>query len=362
MKKNIFKLLLLLPLLSSCVHRHYEVSDYRLRMEFHDDFKIMQITDLHFGIESDLQSQFDFVRRNIYEANPDLIILTGDNFMYASKAIVDNTYAFINDCCRQLTSNNNKISKFAVTYGNHDNQGDYSFYYLNESLSNFVTSNGKEIEDNKYALFVDYKDDDIFGYANYFIDLVNKNDEDDILYRLHIIDSNTYVSKGIKYGYDVIHEDQLEHINNIYNEATSDKDYLGLAFFHIPLLNFKDAIEQYYSSSDPTSIGQGSFLDKEHFPYEDNGSYQMMKDSNIIGYFTGHDHKNYGDILYLDEEGDKALFSYGVKSSNQLYHSDDAIGYKLINLKEDITKDEFLSMEYVSNNIINVIDKGGLYD
>lgn len=354
MKKTNIKYLLLIPFIVGCSPQHYDVTDYRLTMDFHEDFKILQLTDLHLGIESNVQAQFDFIKKSINEANPDLIILTGDNFMYSSKQLVDNTFSFFNECCKELTNKNNKPTKFAVTYGNHDNQGDYPRYYMNESISRFAN------EDN-YALFVDYEDDDIFGLTNYYIDLVSPTDKNDVVYRLHIIDSNTYQSQGIKYGYDVIREDQLHHAKNIYNDTPTNKDYLGLAFFHIPLLNYKEAINQYYDAEDKSKVGQGSFLDKEHYPYKDNGSYNALKEANIIGYFAGHDHKNYGDILYKDSDGDTSLLSYGVKSTNQLYHDKDIMGYKTINLK-DVDKNTFLSMEYISQNIINVIDKGGNYD
>ena len=355
MKKSILKTLPLIPLLIGCAPSVHEANEYRLTMQFHDDFKIIQIADLHFGIESDLESQFEVVGNSIKEANPDLIVLTGDNFMYASKKLVDTTFNFFNETCKELTSKNNRLTKFAVTYGNHDNQGDYSRYYLNQSVSNFAT------KEDKYAAFVDYQDDHLFGFTNYFIDLVDETNKDDVLYRLHIIDSNTYHHLGFKYGYDVIREEQLEHANKIYNTATLDKDYIGLAFFHIPFIQYKEAVEQFYASEDSSEVGQGSFLDKSHFPYYDNGSYDKLKSANIIGYFVGHDHKNYGDILYQDKDGDTSLLSYGVKSTNQLYHDEETIGYKLINLKKDMTKDKFLSMDNISNNISNVRGKGEGY-
>ena len=83
----------------------------------------------------------------------------------------------------------------------------------------------KEVEDNKYASFIDYEDDDLFGLTNYYIDLVDdiskSRETVDVKYRIHIIDSNTYHYTGIKYGYDYIKEEQLEHVNNIYNNIIS---------------------------------------------------------------------------------------------------------------------------------------------
>lgn len=366
-KKFLLLLTSLLTLTSCSTTKDYDVKDYRLTMQFHDNFKILQLTDLHFGIESELEKQMTFVKHSIYEADPDLIILTGDNFMYSSKNVVYYLYNSLNEICKQLTSSHpDRLTKFAVTYGNHDNQGDYYYYYLNDALKNFTTTDGKEVEHNKYAAFIDYKDDNIYGLTNYYIDLVddrNKSvDEVDVKYRLHIVDSNTYHYVGFKYDYDVIHDDQLAHLNDIYTTASNDKDYIGLAFFHIPFMKYLDAIDQYNNSNEKENIGQGEFLDKEHMPYKDNGSYEKMKQANIIGYFVGHDHKNYGDILYKDENNDTALFSYGVKGTNQLYHDENMIGYKVITLKDNMTKDNFLTIENVKENIVNVINRGDKYE
>jgi hypothetical protein len=59
---------------------------------------------------------------------------------------------------------------------------------------------------------------------------------------------------------------------------------------------------------------------------------------------------------------DKAIFSYGVKSTNQLYHEDSIIGYKLINLKDNIKIEDFINIQYINENFINVIDRGDLYE
>lgn len=72
-------------------------------MEFHDDFKILQLTDLHLGIENDLVTQLSVVKNAINESNPDLIVLTGDNFMYATKSVVENLVSTIVFAIKILT-------------------------------------------------------------------------------------------------------------------------------------------------------------------------------------------------------------------------------------------------------------------
>lgn len=342
-------------------NKTYDVNDYRTTMQFYDDFKILQLTDLHLGIESDLKKQLGIVSDVISKEAPDLIILTGDNFMYATKEIVYNLIKMLNDECEKLTSlRSGRLTKFAITYGNHDNQGDYPRYYANSVIKTFTTEDGREIIDGKYGAFRDYEDDNIFGLTNYFIDLVDDRQKDtnivDVKYRLHIIDSNTYHFTGIKYEYDYIHEDQLAHANKIYQTATVDKDYIGICFFHIPFVEFEDVKTQYESAENPESIGQGKFGEDVLCPFENNGSYTQLKNANIISFIVGHNHVNYGDFIYNAQSSDindKALFSYGVKATNQLYHDEDMLGYKTITLEDNMTIEKFLNMENVSENFIN---------
>ena len=106
MKVNKLIALILLSLTcGSCGQvQNYEVKDYRTTMTFHEDFKIMQLTDLHLGIQGDLARNLNFVSKLIDDADPDLIVVTGDSFMYGSKGIVKNLFKMLNDKCHELTS------------------------------------------------------------------------------------------------------------------------------------------------------------------------------------------------------------------------------------------------------------------
>jgi predicted MPP superfamily phosphohydrolase len=364
MKKRIFATFIaLVTVLSLCVcfsscgkEKSYDIKEYRTTMQFYDDFKILQITDLHLGIETDIYDQLELLKNNIREAEPDLIILTGDNFMYASKGVVRSLVDTLNEECKLLTSRRGgRLTKFTLTFGNHDNQGDYPRYFINEVVSSYAAKDGDEIKYSKYAAFIDFENDDIFGLTNFYIDLVDDRtkslDTVDVKYRVHIIDSNTYHFVGPDYDYDVIHEDQLDHAFNIYDGATSDKDYIGLAFFHIPLYEYQDAWELY---KDSLQNGQGEFRENALYGYENNDSYVKLKKANISAFFCGHDHINYGDFIFTEENGDKAIMSYGVKATNQLYHDTDMIGYKLVTLKDNMSKEDFVSMSNLESNFKNV--------
>ncbi len=376
MKKTIltiFVLCLTVALLSGCLSAYrdapkdvgktdYSVDKYRTTMQFYDDFKILQLADLHFGIESNIALQLDIIKNAISESSPDLIILTGDNFMYASKGVVESLFSFLNQECKALTEKRGgRLTKFAVTFGNHDNQGDYPRYFINNVIKSYATVDGREIADSKYAAFVDYEDDNLFGMTNYYIDLVDditkSSDEVDVKYRIHLIDSNTYHYMGLDYDYDVIHPEQLEHANEIFRDATKDQDYIGLAFFHIPFYEYQKAWEQYLAAEDPSLVGQGECREHALYGYENNGAYQKLREANILAFFCGHDHINHGDFIYnaqSDSIDDKAIFSYGVKATNQLYHDTDMIGYKTITLKDGTTKEEFVSIENIKENFVNI--------
>lgn len=367
MKRRFVAILLLVAVLSSlvgCVPKSengnaYPVEDYRTTMQYYDDFKILQLADLHLGIETDVARQLEIVRGRIDAEKPDLIILTGDNFMYASREVVNALVSTLNAECKKLTAlRGGRLTKFAMTFGNHDNQGDYPRYYINEVMKSYATVDGDEIAAGKYAAFVDFEDDNLFGLTNYYIDLVDDRskgrDVVDVKYRLHIIDSNTYHFVGPDYDYDVIREEQLQHAINVYENATADKSYIGMAFFHIPLYEYREAYSQYLNSPDKFLVGQGSFLEEVLPPYENNGSYDKLKAANVVSFVSGHNHKNYGDFIYnaSSEASERAIFSFGVKSSNQLYHDKDMIGYKTITLR-DISVSEFVNMKNISENFKN---------
>ena len=349
--------------------KEYGVNEYRTTMEYYDGFKIMQLADLHFGIESDLALQMNVIEKSVIEADPDLIILTGDNFMYGNKAIADQLFALMNSLCKRLSEEdaNGRITKFAVTFGNHDNQGDYPRYYLNEVISSYAAKDGEELETGKFAAFVDHEDDKLFGLTNYFIDLVDDRskgtDTVDVKYRIHLIDSNTYHFMGLDYDYDVIHAEQLEHAKKIYEKATADRNYVGMCFFHIPFEEYELAATQYKSASDPSLVGQGENREEVLDPYENNGSFRALRDANIVSFVVGHDHINCSDIVY-NKDGefkDRAILSYGVKATDQVYHDKDMLGYKTITL-EDISAEEFVTIENVTKNFKNVRTGAQKYD
>ena len=127
---NKFKLLLsvtfIIPLVACSSVKHYSLEDYELNIEFNNNsFKIMQLTDIHLGIQVDNVKEMKFIRSFIEENKPDLIVITGDTFLDANKSIVK----FFFDKMDEIEI------PYAFTYGNHDLQGTYNSEFIHKTIS-----------------------------------------------------------------------------------------------------------------------------------------------------------------------------------------------------------------------------------
>jgi len=296
---------------------------YRLEMVYHADFSILWLTDIHWGYMEDNpdyvveKAHLDgMITSAIASHKPDLLVLTGDSFRKATALQVNELLDLIDDYG----------IPWAFTYGNHDTESFSSYrYYINE-----------QILKRKKSEFVDVKNDNLTGLSNYYIDLVK---DKTVRYRLFIIDSNTYRNPNQESsGYDVIHEEQLEHLKTI--NATRNDGATGLAFFHIPLSEYAAAYQGYKIGLYP---GKGENGEAVCSPYENNGAYDVFKSINIKACFCGHDHKNYSDIFYKNE----MILSYGLKATDLDYHAENLFGYKIITLPENPAKFSLDSIESV---------------
>ena len=163
------------------------------------------------------------------------------------------------------------------------------------------------------------------NYWYYTILTINKRNN--TLYRLYIIDSNSYSYQGTKYSYDVIHEDQLEHISKI----NAKNPCFGLSFFHIPLIEYQETYDRYVKGE---AKGKGENREPSCPGYANNDVLKKLYDANIRASFVGHDHINYSDVVY-DGFSDDFILAYGVKANKTIYGNDDIMGCKIITLDSE---------------------------
>ena len=81
--------------LTACSGAKHNISEYILETNYSDNYRILQLTDIHLGDKDNYQTHFDFMDLTIKEANPNLIVVTGDLFTFASKATAKRLFDFL---------------------------------------------------------------------------------------------------------------------------------------------------------------------------------------------------------------------------------------------------------------------------
>lgn len=293
------------------------------------DFKILQITDVHIGggfVSSDQDAMsVNAVATMITREKPDLVVVTGD--IAYPVPVFSGTFNNKNGA-KAFAELMEKLGVYwTLNFGNHDTEA-YSFY-SRKQISEFYLN-----EEYKYCLF-EMGPEDVDGYGNHTIEV--KNSDGIITQALVMIDSNAYTGGdvfGLMAKYDNIHENQvqwykseIERMNSENSaviktmDAKTQKEYTekfstvkSLAFFHIPLVETRDAWEEF---------AENGFKDTENFKYiegiigetgtqvccgigEDSFFETVLELGSTKAIFNGHDHYNNTTFEYKG-----VTFSYG---------------------------------------------------
>ena len=307
------KTLLFIPLvacsLSSCATGvHYAAEKYFTKsIEYTENFKILQLTDTHLGDKDDLDLHYRFMDKIIEDAEPDMIIVTGDLFTFASKGTAISFFNFLEK----------HHVPWTVTFGNHDEQCYFSIDWMTDYLNNY----------GKHCYFKDIQDDDVTGNANFVINLTQGGVPFE---QLIVMDSNRY-HYGTDYcGYDYFHEDQIKWYQRVVDPVVP-----SLMFYHIPL----PEIDVAYEEGKALGLVNGVKREKSCPPEYNSGFFKVIKEvGSTDAMFFGHDHINNFNVEYQG-----ITFSYGLKSTNRIYYDDDMTGGQLITLHPDHS----FSLEYL---------------
>lgn len=308
------KLLLFTPLLAMCLSScgqkaRHDISEYKAgEINFkHETFNILQLTDIHLSSKDNQEIQLSFLDLTIKDAikdQLDLIVLSGDTFTFANKDTAKRMFSFIDSYNIPWT----------ITFGNHDEQCMFSVTWLTDTLNSF----------GSYSMFKDIHEDDVFGSANFYIDI---NLDGSLFERIIIMDSNRYYFSDYQ-GYDYLKQDQIDWYERVSKSASTTQ---SIMFFHIPLPEFETAYSLYKeSSSDVTYLG-GDNKESVSAPKYNSGMFKKIQELGTTkAIFVGHDHSNDSAIIYKD-----VLLSYGTNSTDRVYYEEDKLGGQLISLKKD---------------------------
>jgi hypothetical protein len=233
-------------------------------------FKIVQFTDIHFQYGSYRSDSALVLMKTVLEKEkPDLVVLTGDVVCSKNspKAWLSLSKIFIEA----------KVP-WAVTLGNHDPEAKYD-------------TNKEEIMETIVGLpysLTERGPNDIPGEGNYILE-VRSSSSAKTEALLYFFDSHMgFQPKGELGSYEWITFDQIDWYrkkSRTFTERNGGVPYPSLAFFHIPLPEYKEVL----GKNTTIGIQQESVCS----PDLNSGMYTAMLESkDVMGIFVGHDHDN----------------------------------------------------------------------
>ncbi|MCR5485816.1 MAG: metallophosphoesterase, partial [Clostridiales bacterium] len=264
---------------------------------------------------SDIQESFillpitkDNIVAAVEKTQPDLILLTGDNFGGRSTC---NTK--IHPLDKQLAKRaiKNYMSYFekkgiptAAVFGNHDDQGTVT---KEEQIELF----------SEYKCFIGYDEgDSVYGVGNYNIPIYSSKDKSKIAYNIWMIDSNSYemLPDGSDNGYDYVHQDQIDWYINKSNELKAQnggKLVPSLMFQHIVVPDVYNYLKEVDSSTpgavsrgdkyyilDPRNTRAGVMHESPSCSKTNSGQFDaVVRQGDVKAMIFGHDHVNSYEIV-----------------------------------------------------------------
>lgn len=261
-----------------------------------DGLRILQLTDIHLcgsinTISLDRKA-IDACYALIKEAQPDLIIVTGD-LIYSMpvQTFSSNNLIPIYQFCLFM----NRVGiPWTMVYGNHDTEAVST--YSARQLSGIY----RYFSDEGYPMLYAEKQPDIYGRYNQYLRVENA---DGSLNRiLFLIDSNDYVQGSTAINdYDSVHEDQIQWYSQTIDSLSAEegKKVSSFVFMHIPFHAFAEAQAALSTGSEDAVYLFGKNGEGVSCPDADSGFFdEILKKGSTQAVFVGHDHLNNLGVKY----------------------------------------------------------------
>lgn len=272
-----------------------ETGVYTVRSS-NDEFKILQLTDVHICASINTSSTdkraFDACYKLIKDAQPDLIIVTGDiaYTMYFQTFCVNNRKPMYQFC----TFMKNVGIPWAMVYGNHDTDpaAMYGAAAMNDMLVQFAGDS---------PLLYAAKQPDVYGRYNQYVRV--ENGDGSLNRVLFLIDSNDYPRGGgpLSNEYDRVHDDQIAWYSSVVDGLSegSDTPVRSFVYMHIPFAAFDEAQVALANGDPDAKYLFGSNNEKVCCPAVESGFFDVILEKHSTdAVFVGHDHVNTMGIKY----------------------------------------------------------------
>ena len=288
------------------------LDDYVFTVKYHDNFNILQLTDIHWNVNTSATASKTYMDKLFKEVNDhivstqgsgakiDLVELTGDMFMLANSYHVD---TFI-DYFEQKAVEYGFV--YTAIWGNHDRHSLYNPNYL-----------AKKFADAPHCLYCEPADD-LYGRSNFVISLTEDGTKDSkVVWMIANLDSGASFSETELTpfrDYDYIRPEQTEWW--LQEHAKAGEDVPAIAYYHIPQDENNKA---WVDVTENGATYKNKFFKLEGFA--DNGTEKYAsdfidkaKDHNLKAAFMGHAHNVDWTVEY---EG--VVIGLGVKTGEELY-------------------------------------------
>ena len=295
-----------------------------------EDFKILQLSDIHIGgsfitYHKDLKA-LEAIDTLVTNTKPDLIIITGD-LVYPTP--IQSFYLNNQTALFQLTIFMNYLAvPWTFVYGNHETE-DYAFRNYKDLYNMVLYSNSKMAFESNSLLFYNY-DDTITGRSNMILEIINPNQT--INQILYLMDSNDYYTKKLN-DYDYIHDDQVNWYKTTLEKIGVKNS--SMIFFHIPLIETKEAIDLYLKGDKSVKYFFGEFNEEVACSkYKSKLFDEAVKLKSTKAMFYGHDHTN---NISLEYQGIRLTYGLSIDylATLGIENKTSQRGATLITLKDD---------------------------
>lgn len=361
MNKKIWSIILaaLLFALSGCgdpVKSADHLEDYVFTLQYHENFNILQLTDIHWNVNSSTTASMRYMDKLLKEVNDhivktqgenakiDLIELTGDMFMLANSYHLKTFISYFEEKAEAFGF------MYAPIWGNHDR---HSLYNPNELASAFANA--------KHCIYTE-PDDDLYGRSNYIVNLTEDGTKNTkAVWMIAHLDSGASFSEtelSVFRDYDYIRPEQTEWY--IKEHELAGENVPAIAYYHIP----QDENEKAWKAvTEENAELKNKFFKLEGFA--DNGDEKYAsdfidraKDHGLKAAFMGHAHNVDWTVEY---EG--VVIGLGVKTGSELYFA------HIETDSEDPCMQEGLSSVGISENfdligasLVTLTDPEGAFD
>ncbi len=297
-------------------------------------FKILIFADIH-ASGPELKWTIRHIEKATEKANPDLVVLLGDNltgwFPGISVIKVKNAINTIGDIFQK------RGIPFAFVYGNHDHEGLGSLGFDEMSAKRFILNEFK-----KFSCCVVQQGEDMTGLCNYNIPLLS-SDGEKVKFNLWFMDSNPYAPENEGGGYGYVHNDQIqwyEETGEKLKKENNGKNVPSMLFQHIIVPEIYDMLSCYDKRVNGSVKGQGKH--SSHY-YTANSEYitsgtlregpcppdvkseqfnSWLKRGDIVAAFFGHDHINDFSGKYkgidIQQVPSAGFYSYGYAQGSRV--------------------------------------------